>query len=384
MDSQGDVLVAGGGVIGLALAFELLERGARVTLVDPGRREESATWAAGGMLSPLGESKDTGPLLDLALESSALYPSFVRGVASASRVDPGFRACGRLQVAVDEEGLERLRNRYEWQRDAGLPIRWVVAPDLAGIEAGLSETVRGGLHLAGDGLVDNRALGRALHSAVRKGGLIIHGTRVRSVEAVAERTTGVRLATGEFVGADVVVVAAGAWSGEIEGGSVALPVRPVRGQMIAFDSDRPLLRGVVASEDAYLIPRETGPRPRLLVGATVEEVGFDRATTAAAGRELHEAAARVLPILDGLRPAERWAGLRPGTPDDLPVLGPDPSIEGLFYATGHFRNGVLLAPVTARLLAGMILDGDEAPESFRPDRFIDSEVPHTRRTRPGR
>lgn len=369
-----DVLVAGGGVVGCSVARALVGEGRRVTVVDPGRQERAATWAAGGMLSPLGEAPEPGPFLELALRSRELWPAFAAGIEAETGVDLGLALSGKLLVAFDREGADALDRRRAWQEAAGFDVTSLEPGQVGRLEPAVSGDVRAGLLLPRDGAVDNRALGRALEAAARAAGCrFLTGAAVAAVRVEAGRVTGARLDDGSEVGAGAVVVAAGAWSGGIGGLPRPLPVRPVRGQMLAYGLAEPLLHRVVAG-GVYLIPRREGGEPRLLVGATQEEAGFERRTTPEALERLRAGARRLVPSLADAPVVEAWAGLRPGTPDDLPVLGRDPDVEGLVYATGHFRNGILLAPVTAEVVKGL-LRGDDRPglAPFRPDRFDGSE-----------
>lgn len=364
------MVVAGAGAVGCAVAREAAASGRAVTVVDPGRPGAAATWAAGGMLSPLGEAPEPGPFLDLALRSRELWPRFAAELEAATGVDLGLRLEGKLLAAFDGPGLDALARRQRWQEQAGFRVRWLEGREVRRLEPAVSERARGGLLLPRDGAVDNRALGQALGHAARAAGCrFVQGPAVKAVEVRGDRVEGVRLDDGTRLPAGVVVVAAGAWSGGIEGLPRPLPVRPVRGQMLSLRLPGSAVRRVLAA-DVYLIPRREAGEARLLVGATMEEAGFDRRTTPDALRRLREGAVRLVPSLEEAPVAESWAGLRPGTPDDLPVLGPDPQLPGLVYATGHFRNGILLTPVTAEYV-GAVLRGDAPPvlEAFRPDRF---------------
>lgn len=367
-----DVVVVGAGVIGAAVALALARRDLDVTVVDPGVREERATWAAGGMLSPLGEADEPGPFLDLALRSLALYPAFVTTLEPDAEDPVGFRVCGKLHVARSETEERSLRARYAWQSTAGHPVEWVAGDLLRHRIPELAPSVRAGLLLESDGTVDNRRLGDALRRSAREEGCGWVEARVRGLLHADGRVTGVELGDGSRLGTDRVVIAAGAWSGNLDGLPTPLPVRPIRGQMISYAGAAHLVPRIVESAGAYLIPRfDAGSRtePPLVVGATVEEGGFDRSNDPGSVRRLHREAAALLPALAGSGPSATWVGLRPGTPDELPVLGADEGLEGLFYATGHFRNGILLAPVTAKLLERAICDGEAVPAPFRPGRF---------------
>jgi len=370
-----DVVVVGGGIIGCSIAHALARRGHSTFLVERGTPAREATWAAGGMLSPLSEGLQPGPFLEMGLESLRLYPSFVRSIRESSGHPVEMVESGKLELAFSDEEVEALRE-VERTRAPGRPGgSWHSSEEIRTREPGLSPEVRGGLFFENEAQVDNRLLGRAAADAARsEGARIREGVPVRSVTGIGGRAGGVELDDGTRIAAGAVVVAAGAWSGRIQGLPRQLPVRPVRGQMLSMEMTEmgaTPLRTVVETSRAYLIPRRGGP---LVVGSTMEETGFVVETTQEAIEELSKATAAALPALEGRAPLETWAGLRPGTPDDLPVLGEDPAMDGLFYATGHFRNGILLAPVTATALSALIC-GDEPPVNlapFGPDRFSSS------------
>jgi glycine oxidase len=273
-------------------------------------------------------------------------------------------------VAVAEAAATELERRRAWQAAQGFDSRWLDADQLRALEPDVAGDAVGALFLPGEGLIDPRALGQAAsRAAQRKGVRLLTGHGADGLLVQAGRARGVRLRGGGVIGADTVVVAAGAWSGRLSGLPRPLPIRPVRGQMLALRGGARIAHMIV-SADIYLLPRGDDESPQVWVGATMEEAGFEKATTAAARATLMGSATRLVPGLAGSTVLEHWAGLRPGTPDGLPVLGPDPDVAGLLYATGHFRNGILLAPITARLL-GRVLAGDRPPEllPFRPERF---------------
>ena len=367
-----DVLVVGGGLIGCAVAREAALRGARTVVLERGATPAvEATWAAAGMLSPLAEASGPGPFLRLALSSLGRYPEFAARLREETGIDPGLRRTGKLLLALDAADQEPLRRQHAWQAREHA-VRAVDAVELARIEPALSARALSGLELPGESLVDNRLLGRAAWAAAERAGVtFLTGRDVRSLSVAGGRVQGVRLVGGETLASPLVILAAGAWSGVVEGLPRPLPVRPVRGQMIALGVDAPVVRRIVSGAGVYLLPRQAAGRHQVWVGATVEEVGFRKRTTAAARDWLHSRARRLVPELAAAPVVDQWAGLRPGTPDNLPVLGPDPEVRGLVYATGHFRNGILLAPATAHLL-GRVLDGESPAElsPFRPNRFL--------------
>lgn len=364
------IVVVGGGVAGLACAWRLAEAGHPVTVVDPGVPTLRATWAAGGMLAPLGEARGPGPFLALGAGSLALYPEFVDRLEAIAGMSVGLHLNGKLLTAATDPEVEALRRRKDWLVADGHAVRWMNGEDARSLEPALDPSTRAGLLLVGNGRVDNRALLVALECAFEKAGgqrvadyahrLLIAGGRVRGVE-----TRG-----GARHHGDRVLLAAGAWSGGIHGLPRPLPVRPVKGQMLAFAAPHRPLERVVTSSRAYLIPRETPDGPVVVVGATSEKAGFDLSVNEAGQDALREGAVSLVPSLDGRQIAERWAGLRPGTPDELPILGPDPEVEGLVYATGHYRNGVLLAPATAEAVSEwMTRRAPAGLEAFAPGRF---------------
>jgi glycine oxidase len=370
--SEGEVLVVGGGIVGLSVAHALSRAGWRVRVFDDPRPGAAATRAAAGMLSPLSEASEPGPFLEAGLQSLALYPEWVRGLEADSGVDPRHRPDGKLRVARTPAGLDALADLEERARAAGVQVTRLGAEEAARTAGTPLGPLSGALLLPRDHQVDNRLLHGALAGACARRGVRVHEARVEGLARSAGRATGVRLADGTEVGADTVVLAAGAWSATLPGlpeeVRACLPIRPVRGQMIALDAGAALPHRVVESEEVYLVPRDGG---RLLAGATVEEAGFRATCTDEARTRLHEAAIRILPALSRAPVVEHWCGLRPATPDGNPVLGPVPGINGLVVAGGHYRNGILLAPWTgaavARILAGCA--GPEIPPAFLPDRF---------------
>lgn len=359
------MVVVGGGLIGCAVAREAAIRGARVTLLEPSEPAGESSRAAAGMLSPLGEAADAGPFLRLALQSLDLYPEFAAALAEESGLDVGYRRGGRTLVALDDAEREELARRLRWQSAEGLAVRWLDPDELRESEPAIAQGAVAALRLPCDAWVDVRTLGPASwRAAARRGVRLLPGQAATEVRASRGVVQGVGLRGGGTLHAGRVVVAAGAWSGLLSGLPGPVPVRPVRGQMIALAWRPGALRGIVSGGGVYVLPRTAEGDSRVWVGATVEEAGFEKRTTAAARDALRRGAARLIPELGGSRVVEHWAGLRPGTPDGLPILGADPEVEGVLYATGHFRNGILLAPATAHLL-GRALEG-ERPAQLRP------------------
>lgn len=347
------VVVIGGGVIGLSVAWRAAQRGLRVTVADPAPGR-GASHVAAGMLTPVAEAKyaESG-LAVLGLESLARYPAFTAELTELTGQPTGFRLTGTLQVGYDADDLSELDEQRELQESLGRPVRPLTGRECRSLEPMLDPSIRGGLLVAGDGSVDPRLLTSALLAAAASAGAELTGQQVTDVLSEDGRAGGVRLADGTRVEADQVVLAAGWSSGGLGGlpDGVAPPVRPVKGQILRLRGEEPLLcrsiRAVVRGSSVYLVPRKDG---ELVIGATQEELGANVQVTAGAVWELLRDARALLPGLTEMEFTEAIAGLRPGTPDNAPVLGPS-GLSGLVLATGHFRNGVLLAPVTADIIA---------------------------------
>lgn len=361
-------MVVGGGVIGCTVALDLARAGLSVTLLEARRIGSGASRAAAGMLSPVGESSEPGPFLDLALASLDLYPDFVQGVRETGGIDPALLPSGGLEIAGTDEALEGMRRRLDWVVRYDPRACLLEAEELRRRVPGIDPGVRGALHLPGDHQVDNRLLTPAVAAAARRAGVrIVEGAPVEGLLRAGDRCVGVRLRSGDPVPAGLVVLAAGWEGGNIQGAS-PLPLEPVRGQMAALGPLPGAPRPILHAPGVYIVTRRSG---RILVGATVERAGPRPVVTPGGIRTLVDRARHLLPGLGPLTPDEVWAGLRPATPDGLPVLGPDPRLAGLIHAGGHFRNGILLAPLTGRAVAALALSRppmvDVTP--LRPGRF---------------
>ena len=350
---KADVIVVGAGVIGLACAWRAAQHGLDVVVVERHDPAAGASGVAAGMLAPVGElSFGERELLELNVESARLFPDFIAELEELSGLDVGYERSGALHVALDRDEAALLRRRHRLQQQLELDAEWLTPRRCREIEHGLGTSIAGGVHAPEEAAVDPRTLCAALLMALEKNGVEVR-TRATIGEALIEgdRIAGVRLAGGAELRADHVVLAAGAWSGSAAWlPEIARPaVRPVKGQVLTLrdPAGTPPVDRIVVSERVYLVPRADG---RLIVGATVEERGFDTAVTAGGVHELLREAYRLLPEVAELELLETSAGLRPGTPDNLPLIGPG-AIEGLVLATGHFRNGVLLAPLTAERVA---------------------------------
>ena len=364
-----DVVIVGAGVIGLAIAHELLSQGTRVTLVDQGEPGRGASWASAGVLAPQGALPMYRPYLDLCLASRDLFSDWSAHLLEETGIDVEYRTDGGLQVAFDDEESEELAQRYRHQQELGLPVERLTAQEVRALEPMLSPETRSGLLFEGVHQVENRRLVQALFAAVKgRGGEFRVGNPVIDLIIRRNRAAGVVL-PGERIGAGQVVIAAGAWSGLLNWiPGQPPPVQPVRGQIVCVDgSGLTPLRRVINGLGQYLVPRRDG---RVLLGATVEKTGFDTNVTAGGLSAVMKEGLRMAPGLAGAPVVETWAGLRPMSKDGKPILGPS-YLERLVLATGHYRNGMLLAPVTGRLIADYLSTG-AVPEAMAPfllDRF---------------
>lgn len=336
-----------------------------MTVYDRGRAGQGATWAAAGMLAA-GVECEPGeePLLALTLESQRLWPAFRQELEAASGRQIGYRDEGTLVAALNRDDVGALRFNYEFQRGLGIELEWLNGAQARAREPYLRSGAPAAIYSPRDHQVDNRLLALALKEAfLRAGGALQEEAEVTGIDCAAGHAAGVVVA-GRRQAADIVVLAAGAWSRGIAGLPEAArpPVRPVKGQMLALAMDpaEPLLKHVLWAPKIYMVPRDDG---RLIVGGTVEERGFDEHLTAGGVFSVLEAAWRALPAIEELPIAEMWVGFRPTSRDDAPILGPGP-IEGLYLATGHHRNGILLAPATADYVSRAILEGG-VPEEIR-------------------
>jgi len=369
------VHIIGGGVNGLAIAWRLAQAGCSVDVFDagaigPGTR--GATWAAGGMLAANVEAEPGEEALTaLCLDSQQRWPAFRDELEAASGISVGYRDEGIMVVATNRDEAAALKHHYDYQTGIGLTLEWLTPAEARRREPHLGRNITAGVYSPNDHQVENRDVYRALIVAAERAGARLHpNTPVEALQTCGAKATGIRIA-GETHEADAVVLAAGAWCGAIQGipPEARPPVRPLKGQMLAVQMDpaAPILSHVVWAPNTYLIPRLDG---RLLIGATVEERGFDDTVTAGGLLTLLDTAWRALPTIEELPVVETWAGFRPTSRDDAPIFGPT-GVEGLFLATGHHRNGILLAPITADAIAAAVR-GQAMPEVARPftnDRF---------------
>jgi glycine oxidase len=365
-----DIVVIGAGIVGCAIAYELARRGASVEIVDSRQPVGmGATQASAGVLAPYIEARDGNPLLELGVRSLHLFDDFIARVSSASGISVAYERTGTIDVAVDEAEMETLRATAEVLARRGVAARLVDRAAAHAEEPQVTDDVIGALVIDAHGFVIASELTRALSVAARRhGAQLIEQSRVRRIARSGDELV-VETDRGPLTAA-AVVLAAGSWSGtiEIDGVRTPPPVRPVRGQLLQLAWNGPPLKRVTWSRKCYMVPWDDGS---LLVGATVEEAGFDERATVAGVRDLLEAACDVVPQAwnAGFRAAR--VGLRPGTSDNLPIVGPSAALPGLFFATGHYRNGVLLAPLTAELVAAAMIDNrfDPMLTPIGPARF---------------
>ena len=373
------ILIIGGGVIGLGIGWQLAKSGAAVTIYERAQAGRAASWAAAGMLAPLAEAHIEEPeLLKLGSQSLALYPQWVRELEAAAEMSIGYRVEGTLIIGLEPDDTHQLRHLYASQQDLGLDVTWLTGRAAREIEPALSPRVTAAIRCESDHQVDNRLMVKALQRAYQRYGGVLHeNSAVESIHIENGIAAGVKTRDGEKQNGDVIVLSAGCESAQIQGlpDAIRPPVRPVKGQMLALQMETGItVKNVIRTVRArypmsvYLVPRTDG---RLIVGATTEEMGFDTRLTAGGVFELLRGAWEAVPGVYELPLLETWTGLRPGSRDNAPILGETP-IENLIYATGHYRNGILLTPITAYEVSKLILTGEtsETITPFRLDRFL--------------
>jgi glycine oxidase len=362
-----DVVVIGGGVIGLSIARSLALAGVGdICLLERAECGTEASFAAAGMLAPQAEADSSDDFFQLLAQSRDLYPQFATALLEETGVDIELDLTGTLYLAFSEEEQQELDHRFDWQSKAALLVEKLTAIEATRLEPGISPNINGALLFPRDVQVENRRLLAALTNSVTQLGVrIITQTNVERVTIKSGRVVGVETNRGS-VSCGQVVVAAGTWTDAV--GPYKFPIEPVRGQMLCLSAKPHLSRHIVYSQRGYIVPRQDG---RLIAGSTSEHAGFTKAVTAGGIRSILLNATEISPAIDQLPIISSWSGLRPRAPDGLPVLGPCDEIEGLVYATGHYRNGILLAPLTGELIAKAIVEGGFSRELaiFSPDRF---------------
>ncbi len=367
-----DVVIIGGGVIGLAIGRALARQGVRdITLIERAGLGAEASSAAAGMLAPQAEADQPDAFFYLTCRSRDLYPGFAADLFNETGIDIELETTGTLYLGFTEHDAHELQQRYDWQTDAKLPVQMLTPEEARALEPNIGPDVQLALKFPFDTQVENRRLITALSLANQQAGVrLVTGTTVTSLHIKEGKISGVQT-TGGSIATENVVIAGGAWVSALGVPDKALPVigiEPVRGQMLCFEANPPVARHVIYSPRGYVVPRRDG---RLLAGSTTEFAGFDRRVTAAGIQSITNAALEICPAVSSLSLSASWAGLRPRAADGLPVLGPCAEIAGVFYATGHYRNGILLAPLTGEILAAAITGKvfDTALEIFSPDRF---------------
>ncbi|HEX4861936.1 MAG TPA: glycine oxidase ThiO [Rhizomicrobium sp.] len=359
------IIVIGAGVAGLAIGWRLAQRGASVTVLDRAQPARAATWAAAGMIAATAEAGEGNtPDAELAHHARSLWPDFAREIESASDTRISYAQDGSLIVATSELDAAQFAQRARATND----LAWLSKDEARAMEPMIADTVHGALFAAKEAQVDNRALGAALvRCFVRAGGTLVPNEAVVRIEVENGRAFAVRTPFG-YREADAFVLAAGAWSGEIGGlpREALPPVKPMKGEMLALTppTGGTLPTRMVWGHEVYLVPRGK----RLLIGATLEDAGFDTAVTDMARDWLSSRALALMPALRDWTIDEHWAGLRPGSPDGLPILG-ESAVAGLFIASGQYRNGILFAPAVAEILSRSVLERSPGPKAFDPRRF---------------
>ena len=365
-----DVAIAGAGLIGSSIALELAQAGLKVAVFDRAEPGREASWASAGILSPAPESPAMISMVPLAKASMSLYPALVANVEEISGEKVGFRPKGTIDVFFTKDAIPDLSTLIALHHGMGLKAEPLRPEDARELEPSLSPELEAAALRPEEASIDNRALTHAMLSAAKNSGVeVFAGTGVTGIVQEAGRCTGLKL-ENEIVSAKWTVIAAGCFSAEIEGVKEFAPVRPAKGQMVSLRADGLKIERVIWGEKIYIVPRNDG---RILAGATVEYVGFDKQVTAGGIEKLLSAAIEVIPEFANARIEETWAGLRPDSPDHLPILGPT-DIDGLVIATGHFRSGVLLTPITARLVRQWITERSVELdwERLSPMRFIEA------------
>lgn len=369
--AESEFVIVGGGIIGLSLAWELARRDREVMVLEADQAGQGTTWLGAGMLAPSAEiGFEEWELYQLSSHSSMLWRGFADDLQRETSVDVDYRTDGTLMVADDRDAAEALRRVYDFQVSRGLDVQWLTGAEALEREPFLAPRLSGAVFAGTDHQADNRLLVKALLAALKRRGVPVReGCRIASVLPDPARPGAVTV-DGERVVGRRVIVAAGVWSGQIEGlAPFAPPVRPVKGQMIELLAEPPFdLRHVIRGPSAYMAPKSDG---RLLLGATSEEMGFDTSITGGGLYKLLEGGWEIVPGILDLKVTDTWAGLRPASRDHKPILGPS-GHPGIDYATGHYRHGIILAPITARLMADYLIGGEtpEEMQPFLPQRFF--------------
>jgi glycine oxidase len=371
-----DVVIVGGGIIGGTIALDLARRNLRVAMLDRRELMHEASWAAAGMLSPAPHDPADIPLIPLGRASLAMFPKFVEAVEDASGLRTGYRTGGAV-IALNHGEVEReLSTLVALHHGLGLACEPLPLDEVEKMEPALGRNMRAAALLPDECSIGPRALSFAVLAAAASAGVeLCAGKEVVSLALDGKKCVGVKTSGGEKFHAGQVVLAAGCWSSQISGAAPYAPTVPVRGQMVALRHTGTPIRHVLRSEHAYIVPRGKESPQTIVLGSTIENVGYEKRVTSGGLEKILSGANELVPELAKAEITETWSGLRPGTPDQLPILGPA-DIDGLVFATGHYRNGILLAPVTAKLIGEWIADGRTSLdwEAFSPLRFPHENV----------
>ena len=363
-------VVIGAGIIGGSVAWRLASEGAEVTLLERGRAGQEASWAAAGMIAPQAEAQGPGPFFDLCIKARDVFAATVDRLRAEAGIDPEYDDAGILYVAFNRGEQTELAERARWQKSAGGAVQELSGDEARKLEPGLSAEVIYAAYLPNDRRTDNRKLTQAyLAAAIGKGAQLREGVRVEQIVSNGGHASGVRLTDGTEVPADVIINAGGAWAGDIRGLEAdGVATYPVRGQMLCFEGFKALQGPAIFSLHGYIVPRRDG---RVIAGSTMEEAGYDKQVTLGGIEKIARGAMKMMPGLGALRMIDAWAGLRPASKDFLPIIGPSPSLRNVFYATGHFRSGILLSALTGELLADLIFGRTPSIDlkAFAPSRF---------------
>jgi glycine oxidase len=371
-----DVVIVGGGIIGGSIAFDLARRNLRVAVLDRQELMHEASWAAAGMLSPAPDCPGAIPLVPLGRASLGLYPKFVEAMEDASGLRTGYRTGGTVEVICHGDAERELSTLVALHHGLGLACEPLRLEEAKNMEPALGRDARAAAFLPDECSIEPRALARAvLAAAASAGAALCPGVEVTSLALDGKKCAGVKTSSGETFHASQVVLAAGCWSSRIPEAAPYAPTLPVRGQMAALRHSGTPIRHVLRSERGYLVPRSVENPQTIVVGSTIENAGFEKRVTSGGIEKILSAANELAPELEKAEIIETWCGLRPGTPDQLPILGPV-DIDGLVFATGHYRNGILLAPVTAKLIGEWIAERKTSFdwESFSPLRFTRTDA----------
>ncbi len=366
-----DIVIVGGGIIGGSIAFDLARRNLRVAVLDRQELMREASWAAAGMLSPAPDCPAAIPLVPLGRASLALYAKFIEAVEDASGMRTGYRTGGAMEVLFHGDAERELSTMVALHRGLGLACEPLSLEDARNLEPGIGREARAAVMLPDECSLDPRALSSAVLAAATSAGVELRpGVEVVSLALDGKRCAGVRTSKGEVLHAGQVVLAAGCWSAQIPEAAPYAPTAPVRGQMAALRHRGAPIRHVLRSESGYVVPRGTESPQTVVLGSTLEHTGFEKGVTSGGLAKILSAANEMAPELAKAEIIETWSGLRPGTPDQLPILG-SADVDGLVFATGHYRNGILLAPITAKLVGEWIAERRTSLDwdAFSPLRF---------------